>query len=484
MLSNIDVAIIGGGPAGLAAAIAAERAGAKTMLIEREARLGGILKQCIHDGFGLIRFGEKLSGPEYAHRFIEELKKTDVQIRLQNFVLRILRLTDGFELVLSGRDGIDRLIAKSLILSTGCRERTARQAAIHGTHPAGVLTAGAAQYYTNILGQLPCRRCVILGSGDIGLIMARRLTLEGAQVLGVYEAKPTPSGLSRNIAQCLNDFDIPLYTNRTITRLFGTERLEAVEIAATDEKMQPVCGTEERIVCDGLILSVGLIPENELAESLGLCIHPATKGPVCDQYCMTEIPGVFSCGNALQVYDLVDYVSENGETAGKNAARFAKNAYGAQGTVGTPGAQDNDVADQRNHGAITAETATTREILCIVCPNGCHLHVEKNAEGEGFTISGNQCNRGIEFAQAEITNPTRTLTTTVRTSFPGIPVLPVRTDGELPKGKIREVMRYINTVTVNQSLGIGETVVENILGLGVNIIATSNILKDGGICGA
>jgi NADPH-dependent 2,4-dienoyl-CoA reductase/sulfur reductase-like enzyme len=477
-MDKVDVAIIGGGPAGLAATIAAERAGAKTTLIERENCLGGILKQCIHDGFGLIRFGEKLSGPEYAHRFIEELEKTGTQIRLHNFVLRILRLTDGFELVLSGRGGIDRLIAKSLILSTGCRERTDRQAAIHGTHPAGVLTAGAAQYYTNILGQLPCRRCVILGSGDIGLIMARRLTLEGAQVLGVYEAKPIPSGLSRNIAQCLNDFDIPLYTNRTVTRIFGTERLEAVEIAATDEKMRPIPGTEERIVCDGLILSVGLIPENELAESLGLSVHPTTKGPVCDQYCMTKIPGVFSCGNALQVYDLVDYVSENGETAGKNAARFAQGTVGASGALGDPGVQGDYVVDQRNHGAITVGTAAKREILCIVCPNGCHLHVEESAEGEGFTISGNQCNRGIEFAQAEITNPTRTLTTTVRTSFSGIPVLPVRTAGELPKSRIMDVMRYINTITINQPLGIGETVVENILGLGINIIATSNILKE------
>jgi NADPH-dependent 2,4-dienoyl-CoA reductase/sulfur reductase-like enzyme len=218
---------------------------------------------------------------------------------------------------------METIVTKTLILSTGCRERTARQVAIHGTRPAGILTAGSAQYYTNILGQLPCCRCVILGSGDIGLIMARRLHLEGADVLGVYEAKPTPSGLSRNIAQCLDDFDIPLHLSKTVTRVFGSDRLEAVEIMAVNKAMEPIPGTEERIECDGLILSVGLIPENELAESIGVPLSAATKGPVCDQRNMTRIPGVFSCGNALQVNDLVDYVSESGETAGQAAATFA-----------------------------------------------------------------------------------------------------------------------------------------------------------------
>jgi NADPH-dependent 2,4-dienoyl-CoA reductase/sulfur reductase-like enzyme len=330
-----DVAVIGGGPAGLAAAIAADRAGAAVLLVEREARLGGILKQCIHDGFGLIRFGEKLSGPEYAQRYIDGLKKTKVESRLRSFVTRAVKNTGGFTLTLAGAGGVDQVQTKALILSTGCRERTARQVAIHGTRPAGVLTAGTAQYYTNILGQLPARRCVILGSGDIGLIMARRLYLEGAEVVGVYEAKSTASGLSRNIAQCLQDFDIPLYTSRTVTRVFGRHRLEAVEIMAVDEAMRPIPGTEERIPCDGLILSVGLIPENELAESLGVPLHPATKGPVCDQYYQTQRAGIFSCGNALQVNDLVDYVSESGETAGRSAARYAAESGELAG--GSPG---------------------------------------------------------------------------------------------------------------------------------------------------
>ena len=209
------------------------------------------------------------------------------------------------------------------MLATGCRERTAKQVFIHGTRPAGVFTAGTAQHFTNLLGELPTRRCVILGSGDIGLIMARRLTLEGAEVLGVYEAKSTPSGLTRNIHQCLHDYNIPLHLSHTVTRVFGADRLTGVEVAEVDEAMRPIPGTEQRIDCDALIVSVGLIPENELAESLGVPLDGHTRGPVCDGQLMTEVPGIFSCGNALHVNDLVDYVSASGELAGKSAAHFA-----------------------------------------------------------------------------------------------------------------------------------------------------------------
>ena len=325
MAEYYDVAVIGGGPAVLAAAIASSSAGASTLLVEREGRLGGILKQCVHDGFGVIRFGEKLAGPEYAQRYINEIKTTTVEVSLLTFVDHIEKTQDGFALTLVSAKGMKRVQSRAVILATGCRERTARQVAIHGTRPAGVLTAGAAQYYTNILGQLPGRRCAVLGSGDIGLIMARRLTLEGAQVLGVFEAKPIPSGLPRNIAQCLNDFDIPLHLSKTVTRCFGHERLEAVEICDVDEKMTPLPGTEEIVECDALILSVGLIPENELAETLGATLHPVTRGPVCDQNGQTEVPGLFSCGNAAHVNDLVDFVSESGAAAGREAAGFAMN---------------------------------------------------------------------------------------------------------------------------------------------------------------
>ena len=323
-----DVTVIGAGPAGLAAALAADHAGAKTLLIEREARLGGILKQCIHDGFGLVRYKEKLSGPEYAERFIEQLPQSGVLTWTLSFVSQIKRDGTDSTLIVITREGMKQVRTRSLILATGCRERTSRQIGVHGRHCAGVFTAGTAQYYTNILGKLPTKRCVILGSGDIGLIMARRLTLEGAEVVGVYEAKPTPSGLTRNVSQCLWDFEIPLHTSKTVTRLFGDARLAAVEIASVDACMCPIAGTEEIIPCDALILSVGLIPENELAESIGVPIDAKTKGAVVDEHNETLLRGVFSCGNALHVNDLVDYVSESGEIAGKAAASRSNCARG------------------------------------------------------------------------------------------------------------------------------------------------------------
>ncbi len=324
-MKNYDVVVIGAGPAGIAAAFTANQNGASVFLIEREAKLGGILKQCIHDGFGLTRYKEKLSGPEYAFREIEKLQRTSVEISTLTFVSNIKKDGDGFLLDLITRQGMQKIYASKLVLATGCRERTSRQIFINGTNPAGVFTAGAAQYYINVLGQTPTKKCVILGSGDIGLIMARRITLEGGKVLGVYEVKPTPSGLTRNISQCLDDFNIPLHLSHTVTRVFGTDRLEAVEIAQVDEKMLPLENTKFKIQCDALIISVGLIPENEIAEKLGIEINPKTKGPFVDQTLMSLVNNVYSCGNALHVSDMADYVSESGEIAGLFAAKKQQN---------------------------------------------------------------------------------------------------------------------------------------------------------------
>ncbi len=315
-----DVTVIGGGPAGLAAATSAHQHGARTLLIEREGKLGGILKQCIHDGFGLARFKNKLTGPEYAEKEMEKLAQTSVSVSLLTFVSSIIRKDDIFHLELITREGIKKVRTKKLILATGCRERTSRQVFIQGTNPSGIFTAGAAQYYINILGKMPTKTCVILGSGDIGLIMARRITLEGGKVEGVYEIKPTPSGLTRNVVQCLHDYDIPLHLSHTVTRVFGNDRLEAVEVASVDSKMKPIENTKRIIPCDALILSVGLIPENEIAETLDVRINPKTKGPYCDQNLMTTREGVYCCGNALHVNDLADFVSETGDLAGISAS--------------------------------------------------------------------------------------------------------------------------------------------------------------------
>ena len=326
-----DIVIIGGGPAGLAAACAAHEQGCESILVlERDRELGGILNQCIHNGFGLITFNEELTGPEYAARFSERAKELGIEFMLDTMVIDVS--SERVVTAVNEQQGLVQVSAKAVVLAMGCRERPRGALNIPGFRPAGVYTAGTAQRLVNIEGYLPGREVVILGSGDIGLIMARRMTLEGAHVACVAELMPFSGGLKRNIVQCLDDFGIPLLLSHTVTRIEGEKRVEAVWVSEVDDHLRPIPGTEVRYPCDTLLLSVGLIPENELSLTAGVELSNVTRGPVVNEALETNIPGVFAAGNVLHVHDLVDYVSEEAATAGRNAALYVRGALAENGT--------------------------------------------------------------------------------------------------------------------------------------------------------
>jgi len=357
-----DLVVIGAGSAGMAAAIAAYDAGITDIVIlDKENSPGGILLQCIHNGFGLHRFKEELTGPEYAERYLVEIRRRGILCKNRAMVLD---MTPDKEVYYSSEsDGFCRIRSKAIICATGCSERTRGAIRIPGDRPSGVMTAGLAQQYLNIDGYFVGKRIFILGSGDIGLIMARRMTLEGARVLGVAELLPYSNGLNRNIVQCLNDYQIPLYLSHSVKSIHGKERLEKIVLARVDDKFQFIAGTEQEFLVDTLLLSVGLIPSNPLLEKIGVKIHPKTRGPLVDETMQTSIPGIFSCGNSLHVHDLVDFVSEEGEMAGRAAAQYIRQLDPQSGASGVNGLKSAVNSHYDNQGNNTVQAVSGKRIV-------------------------------------------------------------------------------------------------------------------------
>lgn len=513
-----DIAIIGAGPAGLAAAGEAARRGAESiLLLERNPEPGGILNQCIHDGFGLERFSVSLTGPEYVDRFLPVLEHPCVTLKTSAMALG---LTPERTVQYADREGLHAVQAGAIILATGCRERTRGAIGVAGTRPAGVYTAGVVQRLVNVENVMVGRRAVILGSGDIGLIMARRLTLEGMEIACVLEKLPYCSGLSRNVRQCLTDFNIPLHLSTTVIDILGDRHLEAVVAAQVGETGAPIPETRRVIACDTLILSVGLIPENELAKGCGIEMDPVTGGALVDGRLMTSVPGIFSCGNGLHVHDIVDMVSSEAETAARNAVQFIRtqSAGGVQISlsvdagiryalprsipaqtgitlslrVQNPGRMQKVLVTRG--GTTVAKKAMRRlspaemirvplpplsedgaalrislrqdgpmkqaaegELICTCCPNGCALFPIKKKDGS-LEIRGALCPRGVEFGIAELTDPHRTLTTTVRVNGSKYPLIPVRSAGPVRKAKLKTFVKSLRGVTLSAPVRSGERI--------------------------
>lgn len=463
-----DLVIIGGGPAGMAAAVSAYENGTTDILIlERDKELGGILNQCIHNGFGLHTFKEELTGPEYAARYISMVYEKKIPYMLHTMVVDVRGGDPCIVTAMNHKKGLFEIEAKAVVLAMGCRERPRGAMNIPGSRPSGIYSAGTAQRFVNIEGRMPGKEVVVLGSGDIGLIMARRMSLQGAKVKMVAEIMPYSGGLKRNIVQCLDDFGIPLKLSHTVTKIHGKDRIEGVTVSKVDGNLKPIPGTEEYVSCDTLLLSCGLIPENELSESAGARMDPVTSGPVVNARLQTTAEGVFACGNVLHVHDLVDNVSKEAVEAGANAAAYVKEKNKDWGEAVRP------KIPAKTKSVIPEDRDAGRTLICIGCPNGCLVTVDKNPDGS-LSITGNTCKKGEEYARNEVTAPKRTVTSIVRVSGGKNPVVSVKTKEEIPKEKIAACMEEINRTALKAPVSLGQIVIADVAGTGVDIVATGD----------
>lgn len=468
-----ELVIVGGGPAGMAAALSARRAGiADILILERDRELGGILNQCIHNGFGLHTFREELTGPEYAVRYEKMIEEEQIPYLTNTMVQKVQGGSPCMVTAMSRDNGFFTIQCKAVILAMGCRERARGAMNIPGSRPAGIYSAGTAQYFVNREGRLPGREVVILGSGDIGLIMARRMTLQGARVKMVAEIMPYSGGLRRNIVQCLDDFQIPLKLSHTVTEIHGKKRVEGVTVARVDENLKPVPGTAEYVACDTLLLSCGLIPENELTKAAGAKMDSVTRGPVVNATLQTTEEGIFACGNVLHVHDLVDNVSAEAEKAGAYAAAYIKKKPESWGEAVRP------AIAEKSRCILPEGRDTSETLICIGCPAGCLITAKKQEDGT-IDIDGNRCPKGEAYARNELTAPQRSVTSFIRVKNGLTEVVAVKTKGEIPKGKIGDCMREIMSAFCKAPVKAGEVLITNVAGTGVDIVSTANVPERG-----